>query len=434
MTMNNLPRPLFPRESRAVLVIVLVLASALFLGRGVLRSANHGLRDFASPYAGARLLATGQNPYADAAISAELIQGGDANGEHPTSVYPPTTFIGLAMFTPFSVTVSKLLLMSASIALLAAGIHAWARRLGLSAPASLASIALILASAPVTTGMMVINPALLAAGALFLGAALQKSGRRYIAFALMFWAVLIKPQVGAVGIAWLVLDGHVRTGLVLGAVSFFSGIGSLAWLHFTAPGALDVWRANMRMEADSGSVLSTGSLGMQRIDPDGLWAALTHTPLSPIIQASFAMIFFGVALFFIVRTQRDEYRSVHILSALGIASLLVCYHRGHDAVVLAPFVLLVATLKQRRPILFYTSAFCCLLWILPGGGFWWKAAEKLSAHGLDLLSSPLWTAGLMRVHCWALLLVAGSLLLFYRCSQSAPAAPEVPFQKNANTL
>lgn len=398
------------------LLLASLVAATLFFHRGVSRAVDHGLRDFAGPFAGTRLFWTGGNPYDATVILATLERAGATDTAPPPAVYPAATFVALAPLAPLPAYAAKLLFLATGLLLLGLGVRGWARELELSSTQTGLLCALILAGSHLHTALFVANPGLVAVGALIAGTWCYQRRRDRVAFALLLWALLLKPQLGIVGLLWLLLQKRFRPALALTLTSGAVAIASFAYLHLKVPAAIPQWKANATEEHTSGSISATGSLGIHRIDPAGLWAAMTDRDLASAVQVAAAAVF-AVPALWLARGASAAVRPGATLAILGVAALLASYHRVYDAVLLIPAWLVLAAPSVPAAIRII-SALLCAAWILPGGGFWTTLA---GGHRLV----PAWLAGssfthlvLARLHAWALLATAVVLLIgHYRRTQ-----------------
>jgi hypothetical protein len=393
------------RRSLCLLLAGLFACTAvgLFLGRGVYRACSEELRDFGAPFAGTRLFWAGKNPYADAEISQTLAATGIDCEAHSVAVYPPTTFVALAPLAIWAPAVAKTLMLMGGFTLGAAGVVSWCRILQLNQRRWLV-FALMIGCSPLHTAMMTANPVLLSFGAILFGTALVVENRDGAGVVLLTWAFLLKPQIGALGLAWLGLRGNWRSLVAIGLASILVAAVALVRVKLAAPESFSTWAANLRLESSSGSIAALGPLGMQRIDPAELWAALTGRALPLLVQLLGAAVFvFGVA-----RQDcrvRDPIASARLLAVIGIALLLVGYHRAYDALLVFPCWLLLA-LPSAKAWLWRSLVVAALCWWLPGGGFWTAAAEHGALADAGITHWWIWDHGVVRWQNWTLLLTA----------------------------
>lgn len=386
------------------LLLASLAAATLFFHRGISRAIDRGLRDFAGPFAGTRLFWTGGNPYDATVLLATLERAGATDKAPPPAVYPAATFVALAPFALLPAHPAKLLFLATGMLLLGIGVRGWAKELELSSTQIGLLCALILAGSHLHTALFVANPGLVAVGALLAGTWCSQRQHDKAGFALMLWSLLLKPQLGIVGILWLLLQKRLRPALALTFTSAAIAVASIGYLHVNVPESLPQWQANAKAEHTSGSISATGSLGIHRVDPAGLWAAMTGRDLASAVQIGAAAAYALLALF-VARNASASARPGATLAILGIAALLASYHRAYDAVLLIPAWLALAA-STVNPALRIISALLCAAWILPGGGFWTTLAGNHRLVPDWLVGSPFTHLVLARLHAWALLATA----------------------------
>jgi len=406
------------------LLVLAGLALALFFFRGATRTVAPGLRDFAPPYAGARLFWQGADPYAPDAVRRELSRAGAGLDEAPPALYPPGAFLALAPFAVLPAEPAKLLFVAASVAAWLFGLVAWSRLVGAAGPGLVAVILVALACAPLHTAMMVANPAIGAAASLLLGTALWRGGRSVAALTLLLLALLLKPQLGLLAVPWLWLDGARRVAVRLSVAALLLHALAFTRLGVAAPSFLASWRGNFAAEAGEGSISAAHQLSFHRIDPSALFQSLFARELPVAVSLALAA---GLATWLLRdrlrRPPQSAAASLEILAVGAVCALLVGYHRAYDALLLAPLWLRFAASPAWPATRTARVGFAIvgLLWVLPGGGFWWMLGRRLPESLEALAAHPLWTLGLQRHQAW-LLVATVPLLLLFRPS-AAPCSP-----------
>ena len=397
-----------------VLWLLIAVASALFLTRGLGRMTSAGLADFAAPYAGARLLIAGENPYDSHRLAESLLAAGATNPEHTVAVYPPGSLAAMLPFAPFSARPARILMVVAGLGLLAYGSWRWMGLLAYSRRKCIVASCLLVACAPLHTAMVVSNPVLLAAGALLAGSALLQAGAHRRGLLLLGLSIVLKPQVGFVGPLWLMLSSFMRPVFFLTCMA-----GGLHWvvaaaLFFHRPAAWFDWLANLHAETVAGSISAEAQLGFQRIDPAGVWFAVTGIGL----PWSASLLLAGGFVLRMVNTGRGDDPALPQIQIgrLGVAAitlLLAGYHRGYDALMLIPLWLLILSNRfsfADRPRVLI--GMLSLLWILPGAGFWLMMESRFEVVKNTLAPSFFWMAGLVRLHGWTMLMTAVLVAIF----------------------
>jgi hypothetical protein len=395
------------------------MAAALFIHRGVFRAVDSGLRDFAAPFAGTRLFWTGGNPFDAAALRTALDRAGASDTAPPPAVYPPASFVALTPFAALPAFPAKAFFLFVGLGLLAVGTAGWAREVGLPAAHASLLFALMVAGSPLHTALFVANPGLLAAGALLTGLWCQRRGQARIAGTLLLWSLLLKPQLGLVGLAALAWQREFRRAALLGCSALGLYAASFAFLHLTEPAALPQWQANLQAERAAGSISAVGALGLQRVDPASLWAAFSGTDIPQWLQALVAAGFVGLALP-ALRRGTDADAPVAHLAVLAVAVMLGTYHRAYDAVLLVPAWLFLAA-SAHSLAMGCVALLLCAGWLLPGAGFWLGIARPESLIG-DAVASDVFQFTLARAHAWTVLLTAAAVLFVLHRSVRAQRA------------
>ncbi|MBP6506832.1 MAG: DUF2029 domain-containing protein [Opitutaceae bacterium] len=385
----------------------------LFFYRGVYRSAFAGNADFAAPYAGARLLITGDNPYDSNRLTSTLAAAGAQNPTHTVAVYPPGSLAAMLPFALLPVRPARAFIIIVGLGLLAFGIYRWMSILTYSPHECFVSSFLLAACAPLHTAMVVSNPALPAAGALLAGSALFQAGATRRGLLLLGFSLLLKPQLGIIGPLWLALGSRVRPAFYLTFCVGSLHLAIAAVIFFLQPTSCLDWLGNLRAESVTGAISAETQLGFQRIDPTGVWFAMTGIglpfPLALLLAAGFIW-----RLWFDSRGASPATPSLQLawLGSIGLCLLISGYHRSYDALVLAPlWLLLVSTdfSSTNQPVRFLRTF--NLIWILPGAGFWLLLETRSEWVQHTLAPSFLWKAGLLRLHGWIVVSTALILML-----------------------
>ncbi len=385
----------------------------LFLYRGVYRSAVTGNADFAAPYAGARLLITGDNPYDSNGLTSTLVAAGAQHPTHTVAVYPPGSLAAMLPFAPLPVRLARTLMISAGIGLLTFGIYHWMSILSYSPHECFVGSFLLIACAPLHTAMAVSNPALPATGALLAGSALFQGGAIRRGLLLLGFSLLLKPQLGIIGPLWLALGARARPAFYLTFCIGSLHLAIAAVLFFIQPASCTDWLGNLHAESVTGAISAETQLGFQRIDPTGVWFAMTGIslpfPLAPLLATGFFW-----RLWLDSRGASPATPSLQLvwLGSVGLCLLISGYHRSYDALVLAPlWLLLVSTdfLSTNQPVRLLRAL--NLMWILPGAGFWLLVETRSEWVQHTLAPSFFWTAGLLRLHGWIVLSTALIIML-----------------------
>jgi len=182
----------------------------------------------------------------------------------------------------------------------------------------------------------------------------------------------LKPQVGFGRRILALLGARIRPAILLAgrdgvarrnrAQHFFTD-NAAAWFS---------WMANLKAETTSGFISAELDLGFQRIDPAGVWFAVTGLPLpgAATLLLTVGFVFFSMRSLAHANTRSADTQRA-ILGFAGVAMLLAGYHRSYDALLLVP-LWLITIRKTARPAARSSLwlGFLTVLWILPGAGFW----------------------------------------------------------------
>jgi Glycosyltransferase family 87 len=394
-----------------LLWLVVVISGVLFSIRGLGRIDPSGLADFAAPYAGAKLLVEGGNPYDAVQLSEALLTADAPSTEHTMAVYPPGSLAVMVIFAPFPANLARYLMIGAGLGLIGFGTLAWMRLLSFAPGRVIVGACMVVACAPLHTAMTVANPVILSAGALLAGAALVQCGLLRLGLFLIVLAMALKPQVGSAGLVWLILNAEIKRAVWVCVAVAAIHVTAAATLFTRLPSAWVSWMANLHAETTSGSISAEAYLGFQRIDPAGLWFGVTGLAMPPLATLSVAGGFIFLYWYRDPTKKNEEaHTSLLRLGSSGIALLLAGYHRSYDALLLVPLWLAIigSNSKDYRRV----YVWLCLLtsaWILPGAGFWRITPEYFGFARDYLDSSSWWTAGVLRLHGWILLLTAISI-------------------------
>ncbi len=353
-----------PRLQR-LLVFALVLVGLLFfVGRGYHdeREALH-FRDFKQPYASARCLLAGCDPYSEADTRAAYIAAGGVDDDKVvfdpySALYPPFSLVMLIPVAALPYPAAH----AAWEALIAAGFSAAAlltAQLCLDAGAALAPaflLALLTASSTILLMLGQISGVVIALVAIAFFSILR--GRFLpLAGACFFVALMLKPHDAGLPFLYLLFAG-ARPRRVFFAVAasclVFAG-GSLLWFAH-APGTahwLPELRANLGGNAAPGSVNSPAGGHTQAVNLTDLQAifAAIHDRASFYNGAALALSAALFAGWTVPAARLRDTPPKHLLAVAAISCLmpLPIYHRQYDTrILLLAFPALASLLAQAR--------------------------------------------------------------------------------------
>ncbi len=352
------------RRPQRLLVFALVLAGVLvFLYRGYHdeREALH-FRDFKQPYASARCLLTGCDPYSEADTRAAYLAAGGVDDDKVvfdpySALYPPFSLAALAPVAALPYPAAH----AVWEALIAAGFSAAAlltAQLCLDAGAALAPallLALLTASSTILLMLGQVSGVVIALVAIAFFCVLR--GRLLpLAGACFFVALMLKPHDAGLPFLYLAFAGPRarRMFFAVAALGLVFAGGSLLWFAH-APGTahwLPELRANLQGNAAPGSVNSPASGHTQAVnltDLQAIFAAVRD-------RASFyngAALLVSVGLFAAWAVPAARLRDTlpkHLLAVAAISCLmpLPIYHRQYDTRILLLAFPAVAYLLAER--------------------------------------------------------------------------------------
>lgn len=404
-----------------------MLAALFFAYRGPARALREGNYDAALVYSSARAWLVGLNPYDSGDVSRAWLGAGGPPERDPmltrkaaVLLYPPATFVVLS-------PVAALPWRVAEVAWVALGTALWVVTLG--CVARLAGLrwgsvcgktlwAIGLAFAPAHTCIAHGQTAILAvagvAMALVAGRASHGSGR-FMSAALFALGAAVKPQVAAL---YIVHQGGRRQWLVAAvAAVVLVGVFGVGVLRMEVNGVawLASWKANLEAftQLDDGNPTSANPLRFQLINLQ----YLLHTVIADREHVKWATILAvgGLcAAYFAVDFGKPTRRSdLSALAMVGVASLLVTYHRAYDAVVLV-FALgwalgviadAVGSRVERR--LAWAGLACVLVFMVPGGSILNAIRPRFASWPIP---TTVWDSLLLPHAVWALLALAVVLI------------------------
>jgi hypothetical protein len=316
------------------------VGAAVFLDRGVAR----GLRDSGDllvPYLGARAWIAGASPYDTATLDGLRRQSGigdTPNWRVTPPLYPPASLVVLSPLALLPWPVARVVWLVTSIVVVAAALAVVWRKLGRGPLAEAACLAgLVLLLAPLHTGLAKGNPAVVAAGLVWLAVASGRHPGRW-GPALAGMAVALKPQIGAPFLLLLAARWPRRaTGLAIGGAAALLVVGMFrleiagtdwvaAWLDQTS-------RAFGPGGPNDASV--ENDLRYQLLNLQWLLAEWTGVRTARLDLATWVLA--GAAFLWLLgrRTSGAPRDLLDTAAALSPVVLLASYHRTYDAVLLA---------------------------------------------------------------------------------------------------
>lgn len=418
--------PKRPSPLHLALTAAVVLAALFFAYRGPARALREGNYDAALVYGSARAWLVGRNPYDSGGVSRAWLGAGGPPERDPmltrkaaVLLYPPATFVVLA-------PVAALPWRGAEVAWVVLGTALWVVTLG--CVARLAGLrwgsvggktlwAIGLAFAPAHTCIAHGQTAILAVAgvALALVAGRVQGTKSVLSAALFALGAAVKPQVAAL---YIVHQGGRRQWLVAGvALTVLTGVFGVGVLRMEVNGVawLTSWKANLDAFTllDDGNPTSANPLRFQLINLH----FLLHTVIADREHVKWATILAvgGLcAAYFAVDFGKPTRRSdLSALAMVGVASLLVTYHRAYDAVVLvfalgwALGVLTDTAGSRVERRLALAGLACVLVFMVPGGSILNAIRPRFASWPIP---TTVWDSLLLPHAVWALLALAVVLI------------------------
>jgi hypothetical protein len=434
-----------PRWRRAAFIFLLIVALALFLGRGVGRATMHG-KDLAPVYCSSRAWMAGEEPYVLAQARQRTWEGcaeeGILPGGSTLTMYPPTTFVLYAPVSllPWPVARVVVAVLGAAMAgvMLVSLLSLTSGRLP-HPDFRILLTAAVFGFAPLHTALGQGQPAipavalLLAAGALAAKSADAGKGERsrdILAGALLGLALCLKPPLA---LPFLLYFGFLRRWLLCAAaLGLVAVIGGIALLGLANAGDwLASYRQNIaEVSATAGRLTRDNPDLAQHIQAEVAFASLfgAARPARLLGMAMTAALLAALAV--AVFKQRAyvalaENRLLPLASVSALAMFGISYHRFYDGLlVLLPLAWALTVLyepaqrKQAIAVLALSALF-----FAPGGKLLSMAAPHLPAA---LRDSVLWYGILLPHHAWAVLLLNLILFAAYLAFVFQPASVREP--------
>ncbi len=356
-----------PSSTARLVVVLLAFAGVFaFLVRGYHdeREALH-FRDFKQPYASARCLLTGCDPYSEPATRAAFLAAGGRDDDKIvfdpySALYPPFSLVALlpvaALPYPTAHAVWEALIAAgfSLAALLAAQLC-----LDAGAGAALAPVALLSALTASSTILLMLGQISGVVIALVVIAFFCLLRERFLPAAAVcfFVALMLKPHDAALPFLYLLFAGprwrrvfYVAAGLSI----VFAGASLLWFAH--APAAahwLAELEANLQGNAAPGSVNSPAPGHPQAVnltDLQAVFAAVRdRARFYNGTALALSVLLFGAWLAPVVRLRNGLPKHLPAIAAMACLALLPIYHRQYDTrILLLAFPAVAFVLARRR--------------------------------------------------------------------------------------
>ena len=378
-------------------------------------------RDSLCPYLGSQLLVKKQNPYNHVLLEAarvELInKSGDTSIPTFTSaIYPPTTLVILSIFSQLSWQHFRYFLLLIDTVGLVAVLAVLSSLLGgtLYCPQSLALWVMGLAWAPWHTGMATGNLAIPAIGIGAIGWWAGEQQRIWVASAFLLVSLMLKPQIGAVFVAMLMLRWCWKP-VVASLTSWLAlFIATALWMQAQVPEWWVNYRRLINVFLVTGHENDPSSVNPLRHDLINIQRLLYAIFENRLAVSGVVLALVGLLAFRLIAAHKNKKRLPPTLltsAAVVTIALLPFYHRFYDASLLLFVVAWAFSLWNEEVATRYSARAVlagCLPFLMPGAAAlaWMVNRGYFSAA---IVKAWWWEAIVMSHQVWALLWIAGWL-------------------------
>jgi hypothetical protein len=331
------------RASRTFLILLVVLAGAVFVARGPVRWANRGdsrYTDLTGAYLGTKAWVRGLNPYSPDVFWAMAGEAGweievGHDGFQSRTPYPLTTFVLLAPLALLPWSSARIVFMAFTACVVVLAVAALTSLSGVRESRQRRDVllALGLLLAPLHTGIGTGNPSALAVGFTVVGVWAGFGARQVVAGVLLGLALCFKPLIPLFALGYYTLRGRWR--IPVAATGTVGAIGVVGALRLQVAGVWwlpDYLYNNGILFANHGGAIIEGSDSqLQFINLQFLGVQLFgDTRMASLLALTIGG---GLVLIWLVLLLRRRARRSELLalSALAVISLLPIYHRVYDA-------------------------------------------------------------------------------------------------------
>ena len=416
------------KRTSALLIALLVLASAEFVVRGPIRFLQaRDFNDFISPYIQTRAWMQGMDPYDPRTLPAlwptgankpvfitrDLASGTVVLKRGIPTAYPPTSFVLLSAVAWLPWRVAHGVWLTISLLAYGATVFALASLAGVRwpEPRSYLFFALALALAPFHTGLAAGSIVIVVVGVSALAVWAAAHHRNKLAGILIGVAVALKPQIGLPFLAYYLWRRRWRiVAPTLALLMVVAGI-AIVYLRLNHTPWVDSYLYDNKVLFAVGSLGDFTEKNPIRFGLVNLQVLTYVFTLDRAMAGVLALVIAGVLgllwLWFLRRG--GEHNELLELSGLLVLSLLPVYHRLYDASLLIfPLAWSFAAWSTRGRVLARTTLLLILIFLVPGG----SALEQLQHTKFDSTwqHSWWWMRFVMPHQVWALLLLSGILL------------------------
>jgi hypothetical protein len=426
-------------RSKALLVLLVLLAASEFIERGPLRFLQAtDFNDFISPYLQSKALLKGVDPYSPEVLvrlwpsgeayrpdflEKDLADGSLIVKRGVPTAYPPTC---LLLLTPLAVLPWPVAQLAWAVITVGLTLGVIVSLLGLSGFERTdwrcyVFVAFALALAPLHTGLAAGSIAISTVALCGIALSLAQRGNEAVAAILFGLAVCLKPQIGLPFLAFYLLRRCWRlSGIAAGVVSATAllamvrlAISGTPWIQNYQIDNKVLLAAGMLSDFTERNPIRFGLINLQVL----LYAIWHHAVAANVLALAISAALFGIWVFLALRNG-----PLDVLLPVGtlvVLSLFPLYHRLYDG-----FLLIFPLSWSLREFSgsgnkWARGAFLLMLpFLVPGG----SALEQLQLSGRipeAIAQSWYWTGIVMPHQIWFLLLL--SLLLLWRMADGGRA-------------
>jgi Glycosyltransferase family 87 len=435
---------------RAVLLLLLVAAATEFMVRGPLRL-RHGTEwnDFLSPYIQSGLWIQGADPYAAknlvkhwparkpmfTFVMRDAADGSLVAKRGVPSPYPITSFVVLSPLALLSWNMAQFVWIVLSVGAVAIMICSVVAMAGVSwrEPKAWIFAAFTLALAPIHTGLVTENPAVLVVALCVATVWVAEHSRENLAALLLALTVCLKPQVGICFLLFFLLQRRWRIAWVASGLCSFIALIAISRMSIAGTPWLFTYINNSRQAFSSGAINDFSEANPVWFHMLNLQVALDPLP-GKVSSSNFGALAVGVVLMcgWLRLGLKSGRHSTPLLSlsTLVVISLLPIYHRSYDAALLVlplGWALLQGMQQTAAP---RSTLGLIALFLTPGAALVNQIAER--AHMSATITHTWWWRSFIVAHqVWALLLLSTLLLWTMAKSSAVPSSEEIDMRTPA---
>ena len=346
----------------------------------IIRSSPDAMHDFVVPYAGAKCLLIGCDPYDPVQVHQTFADAGGqrvdrVNWDYTPPVYPPSTLIELLPFAFLRYHSARMVWFLISNLVFIAAFLLWT---GLFVPTYRPWVALLGAVLRVSKAEAFATDAgqasFIAVGLAVIALWCFIRGRHTLSgWICLGIAMGLKPQLAGVFFLYLILRpifrwSAVKAGIIAVALLLIGAV----WLNLSPPATH--WRAELseqiRMSQQPGAINdpSVANFSSQEIvDAQAAWALVTRNPSNYNLLAY--LLFAALLIPFAMRASAGAETNTRMFAALGAIAcigMLPVYHRVYDLLILVvAFPSLICFFVQRQKLRWVATAAMCVA-LVPG--------------------------------------------------------------------